>query len=135
MELVDAIEVVRTLAQGIDPKTGQPFPKDSPYNQPVVIRALFTVAQHFPRRKKTLEEKQQENIAKGLPRNTGLPWTEAARTTVATSYRQGKSIEQLAGAEERSKSAILAELKRQGVITQEEAERLGMFTRERPIAS
>jgi hypothetical protein len=44
MELITARQIVETLARGIHPVTGEAMPPDSPYNQPVVIRALFTVA-------------------------------------------------------------------------------------------
>ena len=43
MELEKAKHIVRLLADGIDPTTGEMFPDGSPYNDPVVIRALFTV--------------------------------------------------------------------------------------------
>jgi len=129
MELQNAIEIVRNLAKGIDPKSGAFFEKDSPYNNPDVIRALFTLLEHLPKRKKSPEERQQENIEKGLPRNTGMPWTEEARAEVAQSYKTGTSIENIAETQARSRIAIIAELRRQEIITLEEATRLGLVIR------
>ena len=36
-----ALEIVMKLADGLDPESGESLPKDSPYNNPDVIRALF----------------------------------------------------------------------------------------------
>ncbi len=42
MEPKQAAEILRQLADGLDPATGGPLPKKSPFNQPDAIRALFT---------------------------------------------------------------------------------------------
>ena len=42
MELPKAIKIILSLAQGVDPETGEQFPADSPYQRPDTIRALFT---------------------------------------------------------------------------------------------
>ena len=34
METTEARVIVKTLAQGIDPTTGEVFPQNSPYNDP-----------------------------------------------------------------------------------------------------
>jgi hypothetical protein len=46
MELAKAKEIVTLLANGTDPTTGEVFADESPYNHPMVIRALFTVLSH-----------------------------------------------------------------------------------------
>ena len=43
MELQIAREIINVLAQGIHPVTGEMMPPDSPYNEPPVIRALFSI--------------------------------------------------------------------------------------------
>ena len=126
MEIHDALHIIRTLARGVNPADGTPIPKDSPHNQPDVIRALFTVAENFPKRKKPVAERQRENVERGLPRNSGLPWTDDGRQAVADEFGAGKSIETIATAQERSQLSIVAELKRQGVISAEEAAKLGL---------
>jgi len=53
--------------------------QDSPYNDPSVIRALFTIIESIKLPKKsvkTCEQRQQENIKSGKPMNAGLPWTD-----------------------------------------------------------
>ena len=80
MDIVQAKEIVKTLADGIDPITGEVFPPESHFNNPEVIRALFTVlgAVRMPAKatKKSIEEKQKDNIKNGRPKNAGLPWSE-----------------------------------------------------------
>jgi hypothetical protein len=46
MDLKAALGIVRDLADGLDPFTGEPFPDDSPYQHPHVVRALYTVVRH-----------------------------------------------------------------------------------------
>lgn len=122
MELIEARAVVKTLAQGIDPTTGEVFPTDSPYNNPTVIRALFRVHElAWPpgRSKLSLDERRQRNIDRGIPRNAGLPWSEQDREAVASGFKQGKTLKDLATAFERSLTAINAELIRQELISPE----------------
>lgn len=49
MEPTRAIEIIRSLADGRDPATGQPFPPDSPYQQTDTVRALFTALEALER--------------------------------------------------------------------------------------
>lgn len=44
MELQAARQIIDTLAQGVNPVTGEVYPEDAPYNAPPVIRALFAVS-------------------------------------------------------------------------------------------
>lgn len=123
MELEKAKEIVRLLADGIDPTTGEVFPKESPYNDPVVIRALFTVIEslkEMPKPKKTIEQKQQDNLDSGRPRNAGLPWTEELKAEIASKYQSGISVIELSRYFERTRGAIESELTRQGLIESDE---------------
>jgi hypothetical protein len=47
MQIQIAKQIIETLAQGINPVTGEVFDEDSPYNAPPVIRALFKVYQEL----------------------------------------------------------------------------------------
>ena len=118
MELNEARTIVKTLAEGVDPMTGEVFAADSPYNHPRVIRALFTVHSYarVPRSKLSPDERRQQNLEAGRPANAGLPWSADERSRVASEFRQGETIEQLAKALERSRAAIHAELIRQGLV-------------------
>jgi hypothetical protein len=122
MELNESRNIVKTLAQGVHPSTGEVFPPDSPYNDPKVIRALFSILDVAASSKnpgKSAEEKRRENLELGSPRNAGLPWTEDDRATTASQFMAGKTIEELANTLERSRGAIHAELIRQGLVSPE----------------
>ncbi|WP_207234082.1 hypothetical protein [Shewanella maritima] len=69
-----------------------------------------------PKVKKTLEQKQAENLENGLPKNAGLPWTEEQKNDVATQFKNGKLISVLASEFGRTSGSINSELKRQGLI-------------------
>lgn len=126
MELEAAKEIVTSLANGIDPITGEVFSDDSPYNHPNIVRALYTVLNHVstPKRSKlSIEEKQAQNMAAGRPKNAGLAWTEDLKKEVAQLFSSGKSIPQLARHFERTDGAILSELVRQEVIHEDEKQK------------
>lgn len=125
MDTNKSIKILEALANGIDPTTGEKFPAHSPYSNPEVIRGLYhaleIIRKHKQKSKMTLEEKQQANIYKGLPRNTSLPWRDEQREYVATNFKQGETVDQLASKLERTRGAIIAELERQNIISREEA--------------
>ena len=119
MELTKAIETLEVLADGIDPVTGELFLREAPFNDPIVIRSLFTVLESIksikPRRK-TPAERQQDNIENGRPKNAGLPWTDEHRADVAAKFQKGKSVDKLASEFERTIGALTSELVRQGLV-------------------
>jgi len=83
MEIKEAKEIITSLANGVDPITGEVFPEGSAYNHPTVIRSLFTILNNvrFPKKegKKSIEEKQAQNLVEGKPQNAGIAWTEELR--------------------------------------------------------
>ncbi len=119
MELNKAKETIEVLANGINPVTGEVLPGEGPYNDPIVIRALFTVLESIkairpPR--KTPEQRQNDNVENGKPRNAGLPWTTELKAEVAEKFKQGSSVNALAESFERTSGAITSELVKQGLI-------------------
>lgn len=119
MELNETRKTVKTLAQGVHPTTGEVFPPGSPYNEPEVIRALFSILEFVKNTKtprKTVEERRQLNLDVGRPGNSGLPWTEDDRALLKSGFREGMTVENLAAKLERSQSAIVAEVIRQDLV-------------------
>lgn len=123
MKLEKEIKVLEALANGVDPVTGEVLDNQSPYNQPEVIRSLFTILNELksPTKKiklpkKTIEEKQADNIDNGLPKNAGLPWTSTEKEELVEKYKSEVSIEELSEIHGRTKGAITSELKKQGLI-------------------
>ncbi len=117
------LRIIEALANGINPLTGEVLPEESPYNSPEIIRALFATLdfiKHPPKKqpkvKKTLEQKQTENLENGLPKNAGLPWTEEQKNDVAGQFKSGKLVSVLASEFGRTNGSINSELKKQGLI-------------------
>ena len=122
MELNESRNIVKTLAQGVNPTTGEVFAPDSPYNDPTVIRALFSILEfvkHAKKPRKTVEERRQENLEVGRPTNSGLPWTEDDRALLRSGFKEGLTVEKLAATLERSSGAIVAEVIRQDLVPPE----------------
>ncbi|MDD9158391.1 hypothetical protein PVK64_19690 [Aliivibrio sp. S4TY2] len=119
MDIITALKNVEALANGIDPITGETLPECSPYNSPEVIRSLFTIMKlvKSPQKgKMSIEQKQEINIAKGLPKNAGLAWDDDERHELVTAFNNGFSINELSETHGRTKGAITSELKKQGLI-------------------
>ncbi|NTS77493.1 hypothetical protein HR060_11530 [Catenovulum sp. SM1970] len=122
MNQENVISILEGLANGLNPVTGEILPSNSPYNEPEVIRALFQAINLIPKArkpKKTIQQKQQENIEKGLPQNYGLPWEEADVQKVVSMYQSEISIPNIANEFSRKPGSIVSLLKRHGVITEE----------------
>lgn len=119
MELNESRNIVKTLAQGVHPTTGEVFPPESPYNDPEVIRALFSILECVKQARKprmSLEERRRQNLELGRPGNCGLPWTDDDRAAVKSGFSDGTTIEKLAARLERSSAAIVAEVIRQDLV-------------------
>ena len=67
MDIHKAREIMRTLADGVDPATGEVLPRESVYNSPDVIRALFTMLEATAPHK--------EYMPLDSKRNAGKHWT------------------------------------------------------------
>lgn len=96
------LEILQALADGTDPRTGEIFPADSPYNQPEIIRALFFALDEF----RAVAEKG----------NQGLPWGEDEDVLLAERFNKGIKITQLAKLHSRSYGAIKARLLKLGLL-------------------
>lgn len=118
------ISTLEALANGIDPTTGEILPATSPYNQPEVIRALFHAVKLIPKPKKvkkTVEQKQRENLDKGLPKNYGLPWQEADINSVIQDYQANMHIRNIAEKQCRKPNSIIGLLKKHEIISEQQA--------------
>ena len=124
MDINQSIRIVECLANGTHPLTGEVIPADAPYNNPEIIRALYTCVEElkYPTKKtkKTTSERNADNLKKGLPKNAGMPWTDEFKSRLAKEHQAGFSPADLANKFERTKYSILLELEKQGLITDQE---------------
>ena len=103
-----ALEIIRLLADGVDPATGELFPEDSPYHQPDVIRALH-------RSVGALQDTARKQPRKASrPGNQGKPWTTEADKTLLREFDAGRPIAELASKFGRTQGSIRSKLQKLG---------------------
>jgi len=116
METARTVEILKALAEGVDPASGEPFPAGSCYQQPDTVRALFAAIRVLERPVAGVAAAAAAAPGKSAPQNAGRPWSEEEDTRLGRAYDAGKSIEELAVLHQRSKWAIEARLARLGKI-------------------
>lgn len=111
MDASQALAVVRSLANGIDPATGEVFPAESAYQRPDVVRALYEAAQALERHERHDRRKAE------MPAKTGEPWSEDEDRKLLAAFDSGRSLQELAAAHERTIAGVRARLLKYGRIT------------------
>jgi len=117
-------EIINKLAAGVNPLNGEMLPNDGLYNNPIIIRALFSAAQAMKGEDENIfasKDKRQENVQQGKPKNAGMPWTQDLKEQLSEEYQNGSTVEELSISFERTEGAMKAELIRQGLIDPSEA--------------
>jgi hypothetical protein len=110
MDSAQALIVVRSLANGVDPDSGEVFPPESPYQRPQTVRALYIAASALER------TRQDERRKARLPAKTGEPWTEDEDRKLLAAFDAGRALQELAVAHERTMGAVRARLIKYGRI-------------------
>jgi hypothetical protein len=122
METQRTLQILRTLADGIDPATGEQFASGTAYQHPETVRALFSAIRMLespvPATSAPAPAKPAGAPATAKPgqENSGRPWSQEEDARLGSTYDSGKSIDELAGIHKRSKWAIEARLARLGKI-------------------
>lgn len=106
----EALRIVRSLSEGVDPLTGEVFPTDSPYQNPEVVRALYAAVRLLEQS----EERQRRESR--LPANAGRPWTPDEDKQLLERFDASTSINDLARQHNRTLGAIQARLQKLGKI-------------------
>jgi hypothetical protein len=123
MELQTARQIIDTLSQGVDPVTGETMPADSPYNEPAVIRALFTVS-HALESKAALTPRRPRTPRPQAP-NAGKPWVADEDTQLMAAHRNGGEVKSMAEQLGRTPFAVEARLVKMGLLPPRPGMRLG----------
>ncbi|HEX2198432.1 MAG TPA: hypothetical protein VHG88_07410 [Burkholderiales bacterium] len=110
MDAALALTVVRSLANGVDPESGEVFPAESAYQRPQVVRALYEAATALERIERFERRKSQ------LPQKTGEPWSEEEDRKLLAAFDAGRALQELAAAHERTMGAVRARLLKYGRI-------------------
>lgn len=110
MHLESALPIVRALADGVNPITGEAYPDHSPYAEPRTLRALYSAVD--------LMQKEIEREAKRarLPANFGKPWTGEEDGVLTHEYDAGMPLVEIARKHQRTQSSIRLRLEKLGKI-------------------
>ncbi len=103
-----ALEIIRALADGVDPYTGEEYPADSPYQNPQTVRALFMATQALERTKKADDKLRKP------PDNAGKSWDDEEDRRLIKAFDSGQTTKQLAEEHQRTEGSIRSRLMKQG---------------------
>ena len=110
MEIGEALKIMRALADGVDPESGELLTADAVYQYPPVVRA-------FHRAVRALEDvEERERSRKTPPANAGKSWSRAEDEQVCEELRRGIDFHQIAKTHNRSIGSIIARLVKLGKI-------------------
>ena len=108
MNQAQALSVIRSLANGVDPETGEVFPADSAYQRAPTVRALYAAAEALETRERAERRKRE------LPAKTGEPWTEDEDRRLLAGFDGGRGLPELTAAHERTQTGVRARLVKYG---------------------
>lgn len=103
-------KIVECLANGIDPETGEILARESAFNKPQVIRALFAAVKALD----TTAKRAERNST--LPDNAGHSWSDEEDQALLAHFDSGMPLKELAEKHGRTQGAIAARLVRLGRI-------------------
>lgn len=105
MDINRAKEILSTLAEGVDPTTGEILPDNSVCNKGEIVRAFYAVLNH-------LDEKKPK---KNMPANAGKPWSAEEDAKLKSCFDAGMSRKELCTEFERTSGSISSRLVRLGL--------------------
>ena len=111
MEIQEALEVIRRLADGSHLENGETLVGDSIYKHPRAVRALnqAVLALEF--------QQQRERSRRSLPVNAGKPWSSEEDARICDELRHGTNFQEIARIHNRTAGSIVARLIRLGRIS------------------
>ena len=110
MQLDAALPIVRALADGVNPVTGEAYPEQSPYAEPRTLRALYSAVDLMQR------EVEREKRRERLPANFGKPWTADEDRLFCAEHDAGMPMAEMARKHMRTQSSIRLRLEKLGKI-------------------
>lgn len=112
MEESRTLHVIESLYYGIDPITGEEFPASSPFQHPVIVRALGHARDALQRQQNAAEKRARQ------PANSGRLWNLEEEKQLAEGFERGTSVEELARSHQRSRYAVEARLVKLGKLAE-----------------
>jgi hypothetical protein len=130
------LAILNALSSGIDPLSGESFPRDSAYQHPDVVRALFHALSAVedlaaaPPAAMPSPAEGKKKPSRSAAANAGKAWSPEEDERLATGFDAGMAIEALAAAHDRSRFAIETRLARLGRLPVPEGLRYPLKTGE-----
>ena len=110
MEIEEALKIVRALADGVDPHTGQVCPTDAIVRNPQVVIALHRAIGAME------AQAEREKAKQAQPGNAYRWWSKAEDQQVCEELRQGLDFKEIARKHHRTVASIAARLIKLGKI-------------------
>jgi hypothetical protein len=114
MEKERTLRILRALANGAHPATGEQFAADSPYQHPDTVRALLESIRVMEGTR-TAARSPDQSVA-SPPGNMGNRWTPDEEARLVSAFDAGKSVDEIVRGHNRSRAAIEARLVRLGKL-------------------
>ena len=108
MQIEEAIQVIRALANGQNPETKQAVEENSVCRLPLAVKALNRALAALV---------AQQERERTRPSNSGRSWSRAEDEQICEALRLGTDFREIAKTHNRSVAAILARLVKLGKIT------------------
>jgi len=112
MEIEEAINIIRALANGVHPTSGAALDEGSVCRTPEAVKALNRALAALV---------AQQEREKKRPKNAGKSWSHEEDAQICEELRQGIDFNQVANTHNRSLAAILARLVKLGKIAPEKS--------------
>ncbi len=112
MQAQQAQTILKALADGCHPRTGEAFPDDSAYQDPLAVRALHFALDNL----KATEDKATAIVEKSTnkPSRSGKPWTPDEEAIVLAGFEAGEDLADIGRKIQRSSVAVTARLVKLG---------------------
>ncbi len=104
----ESLSILRALADGKHPLTGETLPEESCYQSAKVLRALLAGIEAL--------EKAEQKKSRVLPGSAGKPWDAEEDESLVADFEGGTTIASLAQTHERTEGAIRSRLMRLGKL-------------------
>jgi len=135
MTTAQASQILRSLADGRDPATGERFPPHSPYQQADTVRALFLALdalENAARRARRQANRPEGEPARSIDPNRpkiGASWSPEEEQQLRDEFAAHKPFPDIASAHGRTVGAITARLVKLGLIEDTATNRAGQGNR------
>lgn len=113
MDAERCYQIVKSLAEGIDPFTGEVLAPSHVCQNPEAIRALFHACAELERIARRERRLQRARLT--MPENTGKEWSHDEDRLLVARFKSGTGVADMAAIHARTPAAITARLEKLGL--------------------